>query len=117
MDNKMKHWTTEICDANMHLGFKYTIFDRRGHGDNKHRACNTIREVYAWIEDRYGKIPDGDKPRWAFIPDSMVAQRSWSLMYYPEDGTFWVRGRLVVNSEPQEGDYTPLRTPTDAGVI
>jgi hypothetical protein len=110
----MKHWTTEICDRNLAEGYKYTVFDRRSRGENQNRACNTMREIKDWIKERY---PEDAKEmvRFALKPDSLEDHRSYTLMYYCQDGTFWVKGRVVFNMEKHEsyqnwGD-------SDAGVV
>ena len=110
----MKHWTTEICDKHLAEGYKFTVFDRRGKSDNKYRACNTMEEIQEWIKWRY---PEDSKEmvRFALKPDSLKDQRSYRLMYYCQDGTFWVKGTVVFNREPHvPHQYWP---PSDAGVI
>lgn len=110
----MKHWTTEVCDKHLAEGYKFTVFDRRGRSDNKYRACNTMGEIQEWIKERY---PEDAKEmvRFALKPDSLEDQRSYTLMYYCQDGSFWVKGRVVFNREPHvPHQYWP---PSDAGVV
>ena len=90
----MKHWTHILADEYKEEGFKYAIFDRRSKGDGHHQGINSLEEMYAFLDKAYHTTKFSDaKTRVALRPSY---NNEFYIMWYPKDGTFWVRGRIVV---------------------
>ncbi len=90
----MKHWTLELCDRYREEGFKYAIFDRRSYGDGFHQGINHLEEMYDFLNKAYPRFAEDEdlKIRIALTPQR--EEGVFLIMYYPSDGSFWVRGRI-----------------------
>ena len=93
--NAMRHWTHILADEYKEEGFRYAIFDRRSKGDGHHQGINSLEEMYAFLDKAYQTTKFSDnKPRVGLSPVHGVDE--FMIMWHPENGTFWVRGRIMV---------------------
>jgi hypothetical protein len=90
-----KHWTLQLADEYKESGFKYAIFDRRSKGDGYHQGINNLTEMYSFLDKAYDTAKFSEnKPRVALSPGH--DEKEFLIMWYPEDGSYWVRGKVII---------------------
>ena len=87
------HWTTKNAGINKLNGWDYTFFMRHGGYNNLGHPFNKLEEVYNIVIEQYRhRNSEKEKVRIALRPSR---PDGFSVMYYPEDGTYWVIGYVI----------------------
>ena len=91
-----EHWTETIAKEYAKQGYKYSIFDRRSKGDGYHQGINSLMEMYAFLDKAYAQLNSwtSNKTRIALKPDS---DDKFYIIYYDENGKYWVKGKILLN--------------------
>jgi hypothetical protein len=87
------HWTTKNAGINKLNGWDYTFFMRHGGYNNLGHPFNKLEEVYNIVIEQYRRRnSEKERVRIALRPSR---PDGFSVMYYQEDGTYWVLGYVV----------------------
>jgi hypothetical protein len=95
----MKHWTTEAAEEWNEQGYKYTVIPTKpnsvgGEFPIKSKGVDSFREAEDFIIEQAN--PAKERIRLGF---SSHNNNRLLMVYYPEDGSFWVVGYLILHSE------------------
>ena len=87
------HWTTKNAGINKINGWNYTFFMRHEAYNNFGHPFNKLEEIFNIVIEQYRhRNSEKEKVRIALRPSR---PDGFSVMYYPEDGTYWVIGYVV----------------------